>query len=98
MTTILNSDQTLPESFKSIFWSYDFSKIDTAKMQKTIIVNTLNYGNLEHWKWIRNFYGDDKIRSILSLIPVTEIRDTTKALIEILFGFNNWNYAQRGSK
>ncbi len=85
----------LPESFKSILWSYKFEECDPTKMKKTIIVQALLYGNLSQLAWIREFYGDEEIKHVLSIIPATEIRPKTRNLIEILFDFSNWNYAQR---
>lgn len=65
-------------------------------MKKTLIVQALSYGTLEHWRWIRNFYGDEEIRKVLESIPATEIKSKTKPLIETVFHFSNWNYAPRG--
>ena len=89
---------TLPSIFKPILWSYDFDRCDPSTMKKTIIVQALKYGKLEHWQWIRSFYGDDTIRSVLSSIRETEIAKKTKPLVETVFNFNNWNYAPRGSE
>lgn len=87
----------LPPEFKSVLWSYDFDKCDPMIMKKTIILQTLKYGTLFHWKWIRNFYGDDIIREILSKIRGTEISGKSREFISVVFNFNNWNYAQRGA-
>ncbi|HBC44094.1 MAG TPA: hypothetical protein DIU16_02205 [Candidatus Vogelbacteria bacterium] len=90
--------QKLPQIFKSILWAHDFDKCDPEKMKKTIIIQALSYGTLDHWNWIRSFYGDAEITNILSSVPMTEIRSKTRALIETIFNFNDWNYAPRGSK
>ncbi|MBI2463171.1 MAG: hypothetical protein HYV65_02985 [Candidatus Spechtbacteria bacterium] len=66
------------------------------KDKKTLIVQALSYGTLEHWRWIRNFYGDEEIRKVLANIPATEIKPKTKPLIEAVFHFSNWNYVPRG--
>ena len=39
----------IPDNFKSILWSYDFSLCDPIKMKNTIITNAISYGNLDHW-------------------------------------------------
>ena len=90
-------NQTLPAFFKPILWSYVFEKCDPIKMKRTIIIQALNYGNLNHWNWIRSHYGDEEIKNVLSSILVTEIRPKTKNLVEIFFDFNNWNYAHRSA-
>lgn len=87
----------LPLEFKNILWSYDFEKCDPAAMKKTIIVQTLKYGTLTHWKWIRSFYGDDTIREVLSGIRETELNKKSREFISAVFNFNNWNYAPRGA-
>lgn len=69
----------LPIIFKPILWAYDFEKCD--------------YGTLEHWRWVRNFYGDEKIRKVLENTPATEVKPKTRPLIEAIFNFSKWNYA-----
>lgn len=86
----------LPAIFKPLLWSYDFDRCDPAVMEKTIIKQTLNYGTMEHWRWISSFYGDDRIRNTLSRIHVAEINPKTRKLAEIFFNFSLWNYAPRG--
>jgi hypothetical protein len=39
-------ESTLPQTFRPLLWSYDFSRIDPLKHKKTIIVQALNYGLL----------------------------------------------------
>jgi hypothetical protein len=86
----------VPVIFKAILWSYDFERCDPIAMKKTIIVQTLRYGTLKHWQWIRSFYGDNIIRSVLNHIHGSEIPDKTKPLIKCAFHFDDWNYAPRG--
>lgn len=86
----------IPAIFKPLLWSYDFDKCDPVKLKKTLIVQALSYGTLEHWRWIRDFYGDEEIRKVLASIPPTEIKSKTKPLIEAVFNFSNWNHASRG--
>lgn len=90
--------EKLPDMFKPILWSYDFGKCDPLKMGKTVIVQAISYGTLEHWKWVRSFYGDDAVKNVLARIPATEIRPKTRRLAEVILDFNNWNYAPRGAK
>lgn len=90
--------QSLPDFFKPLMWSYDFSKIDLDKNKKTIIVNTINYGDLKHWKWITNYYGIKEIQNTLVQIPATELRSRALKLASLLFSIKNFNYAPRSIK
>ncbi|MBU1179193.1 hypothetical protein KKB69_02580 [Patescibacteria group bacterium] len=90
-------DKKIPNYFNSILWSYDPKKIDSEKHKKTIIINAINYGDLRHWRWIKNTYGTETIREILSKIPATEIKSRTRRLASIIFSIKNYNYAPRGT-
>ena len=87
----------LPEFFKSVLWSSDFSKVDPEKEKKMIIVQAVNYGDLDHWRWISDTYGAGAVREILSSIPATEIRDRVRRLAGVLFRVDHWNYAPLGT-
>ena len=85
----------LPPLFRPLLWSYDFSRIDADKQRRTIIVQALNYGTLEHWRWIKNHYGVAAIREVLSGIPASEIRPKARRLASLLSLAGTWNYAPR---
>lgn len=96
-----STDQTkLPQSFKPFFWSYDFSKIDPQKEKETVIIQTINYGDLDHWKWLKKYYGQSVLKRILLEIPATAIKPRTRRLLSLIFGLNmeDFNYAPRGTK
>lgn len=97
MTSLDPQDVVLPESFRPLLWSYDFSKIDPEKDMKTIIIQAINYGNLKHWNWIINRYGLPSIKKILTSIVATEIHPRTRKLVSIMFSIKNFNYAPRGT-
>jgi hypothetical protein len=92
------NSSSLPQYFKHLMWSYDFSAIDLQKNKKAIVVNTINYGDLRHWRWIVWFYGKEGIRNVLSQIPATEIRSRARRLVSIVFNIDKFNYAPRGSR
>jgi hypothetical protein len=69
----------LPPLVRQLLW-YDFSHIGAEKHRKTIIVQALNYGTLEHWRWIKKHYGSTTIREALSSIPASEIRPRAQRL------------------
>jgi len=82
-------------SFRPILWSYDFSLMDPKRQSKTIIINAINYGNLNHWKWIIEYYGRAEIKNVLQEIPATEIKPRTQKLAGLIFSINNFNYVPR---
>jgi len=85
----------LPDFFEPIFWSYDFSSIDLQKSKKTVIVNTINYGNWEHWAWIVNYYGKEAVKGVIENIPASEFRKPALKLISVLLGIKEIRYARR---
>lgn len=87
----------LPDFFKPLFWSYNFSEIDSEENKRVIVVNTINYGDLKHWRWLVDTYGKEGVRSMLKDIPATELRARVRRLAGIIFNVNNFNYAPRGT-
>lgn len=90
--------QRLPDFFKPLFWSYNFDSLDLEKNKKNIILNVINYGDWEHWRWISNYYGKDSIRQILSKASATELRPQVRKLAAVVFNITEFNYAPRGVK
>ncbi len=88
----------LPDIFRPILWSYAFEDMDVQKNKSTIIVQAINYGTLEHWKWVTRTYGEEEVKKILQQVPVTAIRAHVRKLVALLFGFDmqQFNYAPRG--
>lgn len=85
----------LPLSFKPLFWSYKFSSIDPKRDKKRIIINTINYGDWNHWLWIIKFYGKETIRKVIEETPSTEFREPVLKLVSILIGIRRLKYASR---
>lgn len=75
----------LPKIFRSILWSYDFDKCDRDKMKNTIIANTISYGSLEHWRWIKSFYGAEEVQKVINNIPATAVRPSAVKLAHLMF-------------
>jgi len=88
---------TLPEMFRPLLWSYDFDRMDTESQEKTIIVQAINYGSLPHWRWIRERYGRQRVREVLSTIPATELKPLPRHLASLVFDIERFNYAPRGT-
>ena len=89
--------EQLPGYFKQLFWSQDYSKLDLKADKKTIIVNTINYGDLTHWKWIKMFYGEEEVKNTLMKLPKTEIREHVQPLVKLIFSIPGFNHAQRST-
>ena len=87
----------LPDFFRPLFWSYDFDSLDPIKHKKTVILNTINYGDLKHWSWIIRFYGREVVKDMLAALPATELRPQARNLAGVFFGLDNFNYAPRGA-
>jgi len=84
-----------PDDFKNLLWSHDISRIDPDMDKTLIIVNTINYGDLEHWKWIRDYYGKEEVRKVLTRIPAGQMRDRVRPLVAIIFQIDEFNHAPR---
>lgn len=66
-------------------WSYDFEKCDLEKMKNTIIKQTINFGDLNHFKWLFSFYGSNTVRDVLNKSLKTEIHEKSLNLAKLLF-------------
>jgi hypothetical protein len=88
---------TLPAMFKPLLWSYHFNEINPEDHKRTIIVNTINYGNWTHWQWLARYYGKPRLRKIIAGIPASEFRASALKLISLLLGLKKIKYASRSS-
>lgn len=88
----------LPPSFRPLLWSYQFNSLDSEKDKRAIIVNTINYGNIDHWKWITHAYGKDTVKKILEALPESEIRPQARRLASVMFSAHHSTYASRGAR
>ena len=88
----------LPEIFRPLLWSYQFDQMDPDAHRKEIIVNTINYGDLKHWRWLTGHYGRAGVRRVLTSVPVTEIRPHVQKLVGMYFGIADeaFRHAPRG--
>lgn len=89
----------LPEMFRPLLWSYRLEAIDPEAHYKEIIINAINYGDLKHWRWIARYYGRERLREVLTTVPVSEFRPRVVKLVGLLFGISQdeFNYARRGT-
>ena len=94
----MNKKTNLPDFFKPLFWSYKFSKLDTEKDIKRIVINSVNYGNWEHWQWLAVFYGKERLKQVIVNIPESEFRIRALHLFSLIFGIKKLKYAFRSDK
>ena len=80
------SKEKLPEIFRPILWSYRFEDMDVEKHKNTIIIQAINYGTLEHWRWINRTYGRGHVRKVMQENPETTFRSHVRKLASLLFG------------
>lgn len=91
--------QKLPDDFKPLMWSYDFSKVDPDRDKETIIINTINYGFWRQWKWLADYYGRQRLKKVISEIPKSEFRNyRALSLISLILGIQKMKYENRGIK
>ena|ERR1700730_7597353 len=74
---------TLPETFRPLLWSYDFSRIDPLKHKKTIIVQAVNYGTLAHWRWLVQSYGREGVRDVVTRCKRNQTAFAPPCLVDI---------------
>lgn len=96
--TQAKSFNSLPDFFRPLMWSYDFDSLDLNKNKKSIIINTINYGDLKHWRWVVKRYGKSEVKKVLENIPAWELRSRVRKLVSLIFSLKNLNYAPRGAK
>ncbi|MDP2909869.1 MAG: hypothetical protein Q8N69_02235 [bacterium] len=87
----------LPEFFKPIFWYCDYSELSTdiKTSVEAIIIQTINYGDLRHWKWIFKYYGAKKVKKIIENIPASAFRPGALKLATLVLRINKLKYAYR---
>jgi hypothetical protein len=67
-----------------LLWSYNFDRIDPQGQKKTVIVQAINYGTIEHWRWLIRNYGREGVRDILGRVPATEIKPLSLRLVSFM--------------
>jgi len=93
-----NNNSKLPLFFKPILWSYKFSEVNPNEDFERIIVNTINYGNWEHWQWVINYYGRKKVKQVIKSLSKSEFRIGSFRLISLILGIKKMKYETRGAK
>jgi len=93
-----NKPKKLPKFFKKLFWWCDFSKIDPEKAKNLVVVQTINYGDLKHWKWLIKYYKPQRLKKIIQEIPQSEFRKSAFKLICLFLNIKETKYETRSAK
>lgn len=88
-------NQTIPQDFKQLFWSWDFDLLDVQKHKRLIIVQILNGGNWRAWQWLFKTYGEKELKVTIQNMPASEFRPAALRLATILLGIGQMRYATR---
>lgn len=75
----------IPPNIKPLFWYLRRDAIDVEKDKHDIIVNVVNEGTMDQWRWLIDAYGKDEIRHVLEQRLATEFHTESRHLAELLF-------------
>lgn len=56
----------VPKKFHDVFWEVNADELDTEKSPEFIMERILNYGTLEGVKWLRETFGDEKLKEFIT--------------------------------
>lgn len=88
----------LPASFRSLLWSLDWDRIGIVKDKEDIIVNTVNYGSISQWKWLKETYGEKAIVSVLKRRLASEFYPESRNLARVIFNVNHFAHVRRSAR
>ena len=55
----------LPESLRPLLWYLRWEDLDVQEDKHDIILNVINEGTMEQWRWLADVYGKEEIRQVL---------------------------------
>ncbi len=84
-----------PPDFRPLLWSLRWDDIDIDEDKEDIIINTINEGSLDQWRWLIRTYGKDAIRHILQERLTTEFHSGSRNLAKIIFSIPHFRNARR---
>ena len=79
-------------SFKKAFGAWE-----SKKTADEIIVNTINFGSLKHWRWLVDYYGKDRVKEIIEERWATEFNAESRNLAQLIFGVSRFRHGPRGA-
>lgn len=84
-----------PVVFRPLLWSLDWNKIDVARDKEDIVVNTVNEGTLDEWRWLIKTYGKKTIHDVLARRLATEFHPESRNLAKLIFNIRSFRNARR---
>lgn len=90
----MKKSKKLPSLFRPLLWSLSWKDLDIQEDKEDIIVNTVNYGNLKHWKWLIKTYGKKTIRQVLRNRLDSEFHPESRNLAKVLFSVTRFRHAR----
>ena len=90
----MKAQQKLPESFRPLLWSLKWDALDVSKDRNDIIVNTVNEGTLEHWRWLIKTYGKKTISDVLARRLESEFHPESLNLARVIFSLPPLRHAR----
>jgi len=79
---IMEKQISINDFSKHLFWDIDRTKLDFEKNKRTIIQKVLDYGLINDWKMIYNYYGIDKIAK--TMLNVRDLDEKSVSFISFL--------------
>jgi len=90
--------RNLPKYFKWLFWWCNFSEINLKEDKERIVVQTLNYGQEKHLKWIIKNIEEQEIKKIIWDLAQSEFNKKALETISKVFKINKFRWKTRGEK
>lgn len=84
----------LPEMFRPLLWGLRWEDIDLEKNKTDIILNIINEGTLEQWRWLIKTYGKKVIRQTLAERLASELHPESRELARIVFDLPTLKHAR----
>ncbi len=81
----------------SLFWEKRLERLDFQKDVQFIIGRVLDFGNLEDWKAVKNFYGMEKIKEAVQKHIFSNPRDANFWAVVFNIPLNKLKCAKRSS-
>lgn len=82
-----------PKMFRPILWSLRWQDVDVNGDKDDIIVNAVNEGTLDHWRWLIKTYGKPTVRRVLKRHLVSEFHPESRNLAKLIFSVSQFRHA-----
>lgn len=82
------SINSLPQSVKTVLWSYKLDQIEVQKHKRIIISQVLNFGSKEAIKWLFKRYGFAQVAKIANTIPIFQWNKKSLSLWRLILSIN----------